>query len=229
VIPAARPPASARRPSGEFELSPWRGAEEPRGSPFRGRRTPQRSSSPPVVAPDSACRAGGHRFDRGPVAEETQKCCLFRQRRCERCASTAQSNRVEQRSMRGANLAQPCRFCRSLSGDVLCRDGWCERGASGPGGSPPAVRFGSRPEMMAGFLRAVAPPGGAPLVRARQLAHGLPWVASVFQEHLAAFCEVAQMLIARLPHPSARRLPDARLVVSIVNTSRDQHGAQISS
>ena len=28
------------------------------------------------------------------------------------------------------------------------------------------VRFGSRPEMMAGFLRAVAPPGGAPLVRA---------------------------------------------------------------
>jgi HD-GYP domain-containing protein (c-di-GMP phosphodiesterase class II) len=63
------------------------------------------------------------------------------------------------------------------------------------------VRFGSRPEMMAGFLRAVAPPGGAPLVRARQLAHGLPRVASVFKEHLAAFCEVAQMLTDRLGLP----------------------------
>jgi HD-GYP domain-containing protein (c-di-GMP phosphodiesterase class II) len=63
------------------------------------------------------------------------------------------------------------------------------------------VRFGSRPELMAGFLRAVAPPGGAPLVRARQLAHGLPRVASVFKEHLAAFCEVAQMLTDRLGLP----------------------------
>jgi HD-GYP domain-containing protein (c-di-GMP phosphodiesterase class II) len=63
------------------------------------------------------------------------------------------------------------------------------------------VRFGSRPEMMAGFLRALAPPGGAPLVRARQLAHGLPRVVSVFKEHLAAFCEVAQMLTDRLGLP----------------------------
>ena len=63
------------------------------------------------------------------------------------------------------------------------------------------ARFGSRVEMAAGFLRAVAPPDGAPLVRARQLAHGLPRVALVFKEHLAAFCEVAQMLTDRLGAP----------------------------
>jgi hypothetical protein len=35
-------------------------------------------------------------------------------------------------------------------------------------------RFGSRAEMTAGFLRAVAPPGGAPFMRASQLARRLP-------------------------------------------------------
>jgi HD-GYP domain-containing protein (c-di-GMP phosphodiesterase class II) len=63
------------------------------------------------------------------------------------------------------------------------------------------ARFGSRPEMAAGFLRAIAPPGGSPLVRARQLAHGLPRVALVFKEHLASFCEVAVMLTDRLGVP----------------------------
>jgi HD-GYP domain-containing protein (c-di-GMP phosphodiesterase class II) len=63
------------------------------------------------------------------------------------------------------------------------------------------ARFGSRAEMVAGFLRAVAPPGSTPLVRARQLAHGLPRVALVFKEHLAAFCEVADMLTDRLGLP----------------------------
>jgi HD-GYP domain-containing protein (c-di-GMP phosphodiesterase class II) len=63
------------------------------------------------------------------------------------------------------------------------------------------VRFGSRPEMVAGFLRAVAPPGSTPTVRARQLAYGLPRVASLFKEHLAAFCEVAHMLTDRLGLP----------------------------
>jgi HD-GYP domain-containing protein (c-di-GMP phosphodiesterase class II) len=63
------------------------------------------------------------------------------------------------------------------------------------------ARFGSRVEMVAGFLRAVAPPDGAPLVRARQLAHGLPRVALVFKEHLASFCEVARMLTDRLGVP----------------------------
>ncbi|MGH9053369.1 MAG: hypothetical protein ACRDWX_10200 [Acidimicrobiia bacterium] len=35
------------------------------------------------------------------------------------------------------------------------------------------VRFGSRRQMMAGMMRAVAPPGGTPLVRARQIARRL--------------------------------------------------------
>jgi HD-GYP domain-containing protein (c-di-GMP phosphodiesterase class II) len=63
------------------------------------------------------------------------------------------------------------------------------------------ARFGSRAEMVAGFLRAIAPPGNTPLVRARQLAHGLPRIAMVFREHLASFCEVAHMLTDRLGLP----------------------------
>jgi len=63
------------------------------------------------------------------------------------------------------------------------------------------ARFGSRAEMVAGFLRAIAPPGSTPLVRARQLAYGLPRVATVFNDHLAAFCEGADMLSDRLGLP----------------------------
>ena len=63
------------------------------------------------------------------------------------------------------------------------------------------VRFGSRAEMAAGFLRAIAPPLDSPVVRARQLARGLPRVARVFKEHLASFCEVAEMLTDRLGVP----------------------------
>ena len=59
-------------------------------------------------------------------------------------------------------------------------------------------RFGSRAEMTAGFLRAVAPPSGAPIARAGQLARGLPRVARVFKHQIAAFCEVATMLTDRL-------------------------------
>jgi len=59
-------------------------------------------------------------------------------------------------------------------------------------------RFGSRAEMTAGFLRAVAPPGGAPLVRAGQLARRLPTLAKTVKHHIAAFCEVASMLTNRL-------------------------------
>lgn len=55
-------------------------------------------------------------------------------------------------------------------------------------------RFGSRAEMTAGFLRAVAPPGGAPILRAGQLARRVPKVAKVIRLHIAEFCEVARML-----------------------------------
>jgi HD-GYP domain-containing protein (c-di-GMP phosphodiesterase class II) len=59
-------------------------------------------------------------------------------------------------------------------------------------------RFGSQAEMTAGFLRAVAPPGTAPIVRAGQLASRLPRVAKVVKHHIAASCEVARMLTDRL-------------------------------
>ncbi|MGH2528589.1 MAG: HD domain-containing phosphohydrolase [Actinomycetota bacterium] len=64
-------------------------------------------------------------------------------------------------------------------------------------------RFGSRPEMMAGLLRAVAPPGSGLLSRAGQLGHGLPMLAKAFGEQVAALCEVAQMLTDRLGLPPA--------------------------
>jgi HD-GYP domain-containing protein (c-di-GMP phosphodiesterase class II) len=56
------------------------------------------------------------------------------------------------------------------------------------------TRFGSWTEMTAGFLRAVAPPNGAPIVRAAQLARRVPKVAKVVSQHIAEFCEVARML-----------------------------------
>jgi HD-GYP domain-containing protein (c-di-GMP phosphodiesterase class II) len=64
-------------------------------------------------------------------------------------------------------------------------------------------RFGSRPEMVAGLLRAVAPPGSGLLFRARQLGRGLPMLAKAFRDQVAAICEVAQMLTDRLGLPPA--------------------------
>ena len=52
--------------------------------------------------------------------------------------------------------------------------------------------------MTAGFFRAVAPPGGTPITRARQLARGVPALAKVVKHHIAEFCEVARMLTDRL-------------------------------
>jgi HD-GYP domain-containing protein (c-di-GMP phosphodiesterase class II) len=60
-----------------------------------------------------------------------------------------------------------------------------------------ASRFGSRPEMLAGLLRAVAPPTGTPIVRAGQLARGVPKLTTVLKHHIAAVCEVAAMLTDR--------------------------------
>jgi HD-GYP domain-containing protein (c-di-GMP phosphodiesterase class II) len=65
------------------------------------------------------------------------------------------------------------------------------------------VRFGTRAEMIAGLMRAVAPPSGTPLVRARQVAYGVPKLARVFRGQVAAICEVAQMLTDRLGLPPA--------------------------
>ena len=63
------------------------------------------------------------------------------------------------------------------------------------------VRSGSQLQMMAGMMRAVAPPGGAPLLRVTQLARGLPRLAREFKGVVAGVCEVAQMLSRRLGLP----------------------------
>jgi HD-GYP domain-containing protein (c-di-GMP phosphodiesterase class II) len=63
------------------------------------------------------------------------------------------------------------------------------------------VRFGSQREMMTGLMRAVAPPGGAPALRALQIARGLPKLAMASQGVLAAACEAATMLTAGLGLP----------------------------
>ena len=65
------------------------------------------------------------------------------------------------------------------------------------------VRFGSRVEMAAGMMRAIAPPGRRVAVRALQLAHGLPKLAREFGAHVAGACEVAEMLTDRLGLPPA--------------------------
>jgi HD-GYP domain-containing protein (c-di-GMP phosphodiesterase class II) len=65
------------------------------------------------------------------------------------------------------------------------------------------VMFGSRPEMMAGIMRALATPGRAPPVRAVQVARGLPRALRGHKRHIAALCEVAQMLTERLGLPAS--------------------------
>jgi HD-GYP domain-containing protein (c-di-GMP phosphodiesterase class II) len=63
------------------------------------------------------------------------------------------------------------------------------------------VRFGSPAQMLAGMSRAVAPPGRPLAVRAVQLARGMPALAREFGDVVAADCDVAQMLTARLGLP----------------------------
>ena len=63
------------------------------------------------------------------------------------------------------------------------------------------VRFGSRSEMFTGLMRAVAPPGDAPLTRAARVTSRLPKLARVLGGQAAAMCEVAMMLTNRLGLP----------------------------
>lgn len=65
------------------------------------------------------------------------------------------------------------------------------------------VRFGSPLELVAGMGRAIAPPGRPLLVRALQLARGVPALAGEFRDVMSADCDVAQMLTGRLGLPSA--------------------------
>jgi HD-GYP domain-containing protein (c-di-GMP phosphodiesterase class II) len=65
------------------------------------------------------------------------------------------------------------------------------------------ARFGSRPEMVAGFMRALADSGSPTLVRALQMVRGMPRAAREFKGHVTAFCEVARMLSDRLGLPES--------------------------
>jgi HD-GYP domain-containing protein (c-di-GMP phosphodiesterase class II) len=65
------------------------------------------------------------------------------------------------------------------------------------------VMFGSRPEMMAGIIRALASSGSAAPARAVQAARRLPRAVAGHRRHLAALCEVARMLTDRLGLPAS--------------------------
>jgi HD-GYP domain-containing protein (c-di-GMP phosphodiesterase class II) len=61
--------------------------------------------------------------------------------------------------------------------------------------------FGSRAEVLRGLMRAVPPPGSAMPVRAAYVVRRLPAVARTHPRHLAAICEVGEMLTERLGLP----------------------------
>jgi len=65
------------------------------------------------------------------------------------------------------------------------------------------VMFGSRPEMMAGIVRALAASGSAAPARALQVARRFPRAVGGHRRHLAALCEVARMLTDRLGLPAS--------------------------
>jgi hypothetical protein len=65
------------------------------------------------------------------------------------------------------------------------------------------ARFGSRPEMVAGFVRALASSGSPAPLPAAQMVRGMPRVAREFKGLVTAFCEVAQMLTDRLGLPGS--------------------------
>lgn len=65
------------------------------------------------------------------------------------------------------------------------------------------VMFGSRAEMMTGIMRALATPGSPAPLRAVQVARRLPSAVRGHQRHVAALCEVAEMLTARLGLPAS--------------------------
>jgi hypothetical protein len=67
------------------------------------------------------------------------------------------------------------------------------------------VMFGSRAQTMAGIVRAVATPGSALPARALHVVTRLPKAVRGYQRHLAALCEVAQMLTDRLGLPPTVR------------------------
>ena len=67
------------------------------------------------------------------------------------------------------------------------------------------VMFGSRTEILRGLMRAVAPPEQPAAARAVRIARRLPAAARSHSGHLAAICEVGEMLTDRLGLPPSMR------------------------
>jgi len=67
------------------------------------------------------------------------------------------------------------------------------------------VMFGSRAQTIAGIMRALAATPAAPPVRVAHAAARLPRAVSTHRSHMAALCEVAQMLTDRLGLPGSVR------------------------
>lgn len=65
------------------------------------------------------------------------------------------------------------------------------------------VMFGSRPELLRGLMRAVAPPDRPAAVRAARVARRLPAAVRTHPRHLVAVCEVGEMLTDRLGLPAS--------------------------
>jgi hypothetical protein len=65
--------------------------------------------------------------------------------------------------------------------------------------------FGSRMQTVAGIVRALAASPGAPPTRAVRAAARLPRAVGGYRSHVAALCEVAQMLTDRLGLPPSVR------------------------
>ena len=96
------------------------------------------------------------------------------------------------------------------------------------------VMFGSPLETMAGIMRALPDPGSSAVARAFQMAQRLPRAVSGHKRHIAAMCEVAQMLTDRLGLPASvqnlfvdfterwdSRRDEIPLSVRIVHVARD--------
>jgi HD-GYP domain-containing protein (c-di-GMP phosphodiesterase class II) len=81
------------------------------------------------------------------------------------------------------------------------------------------VMFGTRPQTLAGIMRALASPGSGPGTRALQVGARLPRAVRGHQRHIAALCEVGQMLTDRLQLP-----PDVRGMFAHLTERWDGHG-----
>jgi HD-GYP domain-containing protein (c-di-GMP phosphodiesterase class II) len=113
----------------------------------------------------------------------------------------AESLAVDRETARQAYYFCLLFYVGCTAGAQLAADAFGSDDALTKFGTP--VRFGSRVESVRGLARAVAPPGGSPLMRLSQLARGVPRLIRDFDSHVAGSCEVAITLSRRLGLPSS--------------------------